>query len=185
MSNLINHAEKELKTLGLFDKDSDYDGELAKDVMELIKLFSEQGHSGHSAAMAILLFKELAGFKTISSHTGNDDEWNEVSDGCFQNNRNSGVFKDNNDSKAYYIHAISWKDQRGVCWNGKADNIGSSQYIKSFPFKPKTFIIDIIAEEVKKDDWINHIKNTEDLDKVWKVYDKYEIYDKYERNNKI
>ena len=38
MSNLINHAEKELKTLGLFDKGSSYDGELAESVMELIKV---------------------------------------------------------------------------------------------------------------------------------------------------
>ena len=37
-SNLINHAEKELKTLGLFDKGSSYDGELAESVMELIKV---------------------------------------------------------------------------------------------------------------------------------------------------
>jgi len=178
MSNLINHAEKELKIARLFNKDIGYDGELAKSVMELIKLFSEQGHSGNSASIAISLFKRLASFETISPLTGNDDEWNEASSGGFQNNRNSGVFKDE-DNKAYYIHAISWKDQRGVCWNGKADNISSSQYIKSFPFKPKTFIIDIIAEEVEKDDWVNHIKNNADLDKVW------EFYDKYERNKKV
>ena len=172
MSNLVNHAEKELKIAGLFDKDSDYNGMLAKSVIDLVKLFSEQGHSGASAAITISLFKELADFKTITSLTGKDEEWNEVSDGMFQNNRNSAVFKDSKDNKAYYIDAISWKTQTGSCWHGRADNISSRQYIKSFPFKPKTFIIDVIEEEVKKDNWSLHIKNKEDLNKVWEFYDK-------------
>lgn len=65
MSNLINHAEKELNKVGLLDKDSDYGGELGKDVLELIKLFASQGHSGFSAESAIHLFSKLARFEEI------------------------------------------------------------------------------------------------------------------------
>lgn len=65
MSNLINHANAELKKAGLFDKDSDYDGELGKGVLELITVFAGQGHSGMSAEMAVQLFERLARFKEI------------------------------------------------------------------------------------------------------------------------
>lgn len=65
MSNLVNHAMAELNRVGLFDKDSDYDGELGKGVLELIKLFASQGHSGNSAEMTIELFEKLARFESL------------------------------------------------------------------------------------------------------------------------
>lgn len=65
MSNLVNHANEQLKKAGLFDKDSDYDGELGKGVLELITLFASQGHSGYSAEMTIQLFTKLARFEEL------------------------------------------------------------------------------------------------------------------------
>lgn len=65
MSNLVKHAEKELKKAGLFDKDSDYDGMLGEGVLELITVFASQGHSGMSAEMTVQLFERLARFKEI------------------------------------------------------------------------------------------------------------------------
>ena len=38
MSNLVKHAQKELKLVVFFDECSDYDGELRKAVMELVRL---------------------------------------------------------------------------------------------------------------------------------------------------
>lgn len=169
MSSLVKHAEKELRAAGLYDEDSDYGGMLAESVMELIKLFSKQGHSGCSAGMTISLFKMLANYETITPLTGEDDEWNFIGD-RFQNKRNSAVFKDK-DGQAYYIDAITWKTQNDTSWSGRADGISSAQNIKSFPFMPKRFVIDVIEEEVAKDDWELHIKNKKDLDKVWEVYD--------------
>lgn len=67
MSNLINHANKELQKAGLFDKDADYDGELGKGVLELITVFANQGHSGMSAEMTIQLFTKLARFEEIGN----------------------------------------------------------------------------------------------------------------------
>lgn len=65
MSNLVDHANKELKRVGLFDKDSDYDGMLGEGVLELISTFAAQGHSGMSAAMTRELFYKLSNFEEL------------------------------------------------------------------------------------------------------------------------
>lgn len=65
MSNLLNHANAELKRVGLFDKDSDYDGMLGESVSELIAVFAEQGHSGMSAQMTRELFYKLSNFEEL------------------------------------------------------------------------------------------------------------------------
>jgi len=65
MSKLVEHAQKELSRVGLFDKDSDYGGELGKGVLELITTFAGQGHSGMSAQMCRELFHKLSNFETL------------------------------------------------------------------------------------------------------------------------
>lgn len=65
MSNLIKHANEQLQKVGLFDKDSDYDGELGKAVLELITVFANQGHSGYSAELTIQLFSKLTRFEDL------------------------------------------------------------------------------------------------------------------------
>ena len=65
MSNLVNHANEQLQKAGLFDNDSDYDGELGKGVLELIIVFANQGHSGYSAELTVQLFSKLARFEEI------------------------------------------------------------------------------------------------------------------------
>lgn len=75
MSNLVKHAEYELKTAGLFDEDSDYNGMLGDAVLELVKVFSKQGHSGLSAKMTLELFNRVADFKPLSPIGVSEDEW--------------------------------------------------------------------------------------------------------------
>jgi hypothetical protein len=65
LSNLVDHAEKELKKAGLFDADSDYDGMLGDAVLELIRTFAAQGHSGFSAQMTRELFYKLSNFEEL------------------------------------------------------------------------------------------------------------------------
>ena len=48
-----------LKELGMYDKDSDYNGMIGKCVEELSKTFSNQGHSGTSAETTLQLFNQL------------------------------------------------------------------------------------------------------------------------------
>ena len=47
-SNLIKHAIYEMKLVGLNKPDSDYSGGLYYSVLDLMFLFSSQGHSGFS-----------------------------------------------------------------------------------------------------------------------------------------
>ena len=181
MSNLVNHAKAEFKALGYIPLDEEQeDGPnkwIQENVMQLIEVFSKQGHSGSSAPFCINYFKKLAAFDPLSPLKFDDSEWNNAIDkNVFQNNRLSSVFKDGKDGTPYYINAIVWKNEKGLTYTGhaldsKGNSIGSSQIIK-MPFKPKTFYIDVIEEEVKKDDWVFHIKDDAQLDEVFKHYDR-------------
>ena len=106
MSNLIKHAEFELKRAGLFDEGSDYGGMLGHSTMKLIKCFSEEGHSGMSASIQVDLFKRLASYKTLTPITDDPDEWMYISDErvgkpIYQSKRQPDLFS-NDGGKTYY-----------------------------------------------------------------------------------
>jgi len=189
---LIDHAKTELEIAGLFDKEGDfYEGATGKAVMELIELFSKQGHSGMSAPIVADLFKRLANYEPLQPITGKDEEWVEVSKHTdtgkewYQNKRCSALFKDGKDGKPYYIEAVIKRDQTGITWSGRAwlneeDWLNGDRnlmvdkrgYVKSFPFTPKTFYIDVRDVEVSKDDWESFVVDPSQLDEVWEYYDK-------------
>lgn len=60
-SPLNRFAEKWVKSRGLLDKDSDYNGMLGKAILELVSVFSKQGHSGCSAGLTREMFYCLLG----------------------------------------------------------------------------------------------------------------------------
>lgn len=173
MSNLVEHAKTELKLAGIFDKDSDYAGMLGGAVMELVEVFAKQGHSGASAGRTLQLFNKVANFKPLLSLTLKDDEWGEVSNGVFQNKRNSAVFKDSKDGRAYYIDAYYKKTQKGSTWSGPLEvcdgHVGRC-YIKDTKKMPR-ICIDVIEKEITKDDWEMKIKDIKQLDELRKYYD--------------
>lgn len=96
MSNLVKHAKKELKMAGLFDKDSDYDGMLGEAVLELVKVFAKQGHSGFSANWTLDVFDKVARYKPLTPIGTTKDEWMDVSDmstdPMWQNTRRGTTF---------------------------------------------------------------------------------------------
>ena len=55
MSDLIKHAEREFRAAGWVDENGKFEDELqemiCKHVIDLLKVFSEEGHSGSSAPM--------------------------------------------------------------------------------------------------------------------------------------
>lgn len=108
MSNLVNYAKSEMDRIGLNDGD-EYNKMMYDGVVEIVETFSEQGHSGFSASYALRLLRRLLDYKPLTELTGEDDEWNEIADGMFQNKRYSSVFKDN-DGKAYNIDGIVFYD---------------------------------------------------------------------------
>lgn len=84
-SNLVKHARRELELLG--------NGPMIDDhVLEIVKIFSEQGHSGSSAAYTINLINRLLSFEELAPLTNNPDEWYFVFDGMWQNRRNPAAF---------------------------------------------------------------------------------------------
>jgi hypothetical protein len=106
MSNLVRHAKYELSNAGLFDPDSDYDGQIGVAVMGLIDTIAGQGHSGASIGYTVWLFNRLVAFKPLTPLTDNPNEWLDVADymdgqAVWQSRRQSDAFS-NDGGKTYY-----------------------------------------------------------------------------------
>jgi hypothetical protein len=127
MSNKLTWAEQELRLAG-YDINDPEDGPnrwLATGTLELLKVFSEQGHSGMSAPFAIKLFETLANWKPIAPLTGESHEWVEVGPDVWQNKRCGNVFKEE-DGRPY------WMDGR-VFWEWySAPDIDEGKPFKSY-----------------------------------------------------
>ncbi len=163
----VEFAKEELKLAGLLDKDSDYNGMLGEAVLELMEVFSKQGHSGSSAPAVVSLFKELALYRPINPINNTEDEWIEVGTDFYQNRRMSAIFKDGKNDKPYYLDAIIWELPNGVTYTGTVEGIRSRQYCR-FPFFPKSFFVQVTDEKEPK------IIDKSELDAVFIYYDKYE-----------
>ncbi len=139
-SNLEKHAEEELKRSGAFSEEDDfYGGMTGKAVMELVKTFAEQNHSGMSAAIVIQLFSKVAAYEPLSPLQGTEDEWEEgyLNDGMKQNKRCSHVFM-NKDGKAYDIQGKVFREPDGTCYTSS-----DSLVFIEFPYTPKTEYVDV------------------------------------------
>ncbi len=138
MSNLVKHAERELRAAGWFDEDGMYDGMIGLSVLRLVEVFASEGHSGMSADIARSLFTAVAAFKPIGPLTGEDDEWNEIGDGQWQNNRCSRVFK--NADCAWDIDGKVFREPDGSAYTN-----GDSHTTVTFPYTPTTEYVDVEA----------------------------------------
>ena len=194
MSNLIEHAKREFLKLGYLpieECDDDPNKWVQKNVLELLEVFSKQGHSGSSAPYTINMFKKLAAFEPIAPILCTDDEWfnyRDEPDESYQNIRCSSIFKKNKNGEPYYLDAIIWRNQHnctysGSAYNSKKEKIFSRQYIK-LPFQPKSFYIDIIEYEIAPDDWEFQIKDDSQLKEVWQYY-KHQETPSYIRYKKL
>ena len=103
---MIEYAKRELELIG---KDEDGVQELMnKNILEIVEIFSKQGHSGFSAGYALNVLERLLRYKPLTPLTGNDNEWNGT-----QNKRCSGVFK-KEDGTFEDIDAIIVSDNGGI-----------------------------------------------------------------------
>src|SRR5690625_891717 len=105
---LVNYAKKELELIG--NTEEEMKKLMNNHIIEIVKVFSEQSHSGFSGSYAISTLTRLLSFKPLKPLTGEDDEWNEVSEGQFQNKRCSSVFKNSTDGTAYDINGKIFTD---------------------------------------------------------------------------
>lgn len=152
-SNLEMFAEKELNIL--LEKCKDEDTEaiemqklINKDILEIVKVFSKQGHSGFSANYAINRIEKLLRYEPITPLTGEESEWNKLDynkDTCYQNKRCSRIFKDSK-GQAYDIEGKIFSEDGGNSWYTSKD---SRVYIE-FPYIPHTEKIILKNESEEK-----------------------------------
>lgn len=135
-SNLVKHTENEFKALN-WPGDCEMQTMVCDNVIDLVTVFSTQGHSGSSAPYVINLFKRLADFEPIAPLTGADSEWNKIGDNKYQNCRCSHVFKDE-DGKPYDSLGKVFREPNGCCYTSRDSRV----YI-TFPYKPETKYIDV------------------------------------------
>ena len=148
-SGLMRHAIKELDLLDQSveyvrtDAGREIDFWMRQDILELIRVFAAQGHSGSSASWCIDMFQKLASYQTLTPLTGKDDEWNDVTkygdpnSKLWQNNRNSSIFK--NETLAYYLDGKVFREPDGASYTS-SDSIVT---IESFPYTPHTEYISV------------------------------------------
>lgn len=220
-SNTASYAQRELDILVKSSTDPDNRPIIEPFIPEILALCEKFGLSGQSGGSAPYTatalsqaIKKLCLQEPICPITGIEDEWINVSGynedrEWYQNTRCSALFKEAIDGKPYYLDAIVWKGdtegESGNSWDtftGNAEGILSRQYVKSFPFTPKTFYIDVTKEQLPED-WTEEpfiegrdyyitsefektgqkvwrknkyrykIKNPSQLKRVWKYYDRY------------
>jgi hypothetical protein len=70
-SNLVQHAERELKAIG--EEQEFIDGYL-----KMLTVFADMGHSGGSASVFIPTLNALLNFKNLGPLTKDPDEWMDV-----------------------------------------------------------------------------------------------------------
>ena len=112
--SLVEHAKAEFRAAGWCDENGKFNDEMqhfiCDDIIQLLTIFAEQGHSGSSAPYAIELFSKLAKFEPIVPLTGEDWEWNDTGHGSLQNKRASHVFKDTDTGECYDINGkVFWE----------------------------------------------------------------------------
>ena len=124
------------------EKQDDPNRFIQDNLMELLAVFSMQGHSGSSAPYCVNTFEKLALYKPLVPLTGEDNEWVEVIDGeMWQNNRCSHVFKDA-DGNAYDGEGRIFREPNGACYTSS-----DSRVPVTFPYTPKREYVDVPAEE--------------------------------------
>jgi len=202
---LVSKADHELDRLLKNSKGDLIITPFIPEVKALVQKFADSGQSGGSApftsAVIIDVLKKLMNHEPLGGIQNTDDEWNSLSDygdiEGYQNNRLSSVFKDGKEGKPYYLNAIVFRnpekdytftsgsvDLPDLAGDGKGGKTGSAHYIKSFPFEPKTFVIDVDEKEYRKNEdgsltpeegggwWESWVRDPKQLDEVWEYYER-------------
>ena len=163
MTNTQSHAQVELDILSKSTPDAVI-LEFKDEILALCEKFGNSGQSGGSAPYVAgalsSAVKKLCLQETIAPITGIEEEWGSSfdNDGTLQNKRCYALFKEP-DGQCYYLDAIVWcadtPGESGSTWDnfsGTVEGIKSRQYIKEFPFTPKTFRINV-TKEMLPSDW--------------------------------
>ena len=141
MTTLIKYAESELDRVGMTaDNEDEMNLAMRDHILRMVRIFSQEGHSGFSANYAILCLEKLLRYEPLSPLTGEDDEWMQVDENLYQNKRCSRVFKD--EDGAYDIDGIvfwEWYTDPETGEKFKAHFTCKDSRVRvEFPYTPKT-----------------------------------------------
>ena len=139
---LMLFAEQELARI---PKDDDGMQEIInKHILDMVKVFSDEGHSGSTASYTIHILERLLRYLPLSPIEDTPEDWNEVSQDIYQHRRCSQVFKDKNqfEGKAYILDAKVFSDDGGKTWFTNSN----SREVIEFPYavsaSPRRYLVD-------------------------------------------
>ena len=116
-NNLIRHAREEMRLAGLYDEDADYGGMLPEAVLNVVRSFSSEGHSGGSAAIVSAILEKVLRFEHLTPLTSDPSEWNEVSRWLWQSRRNPAFFSTDR-GESWYTVSPSSAEFGDRCFDG-------------------------------------------------------------------
>ena len=159
------HAQREFLAVGyrpIAECEDGPDKWVQENVLELLDVLSEQGHSGTSIHFVVDYFSKLAKFEPLCPLNGDDSEWNNNIDSeLYQNNRCSHVFKKNGtayDSEGYVFWHWSERDldedEEGYPGKRRYKSCFISRESArrvTFPYTPKREYVEVDSFEVNKE----------------------------------
>jgi hypothetical protein len=179
-NNYVRYAKNEFKRLRQSNPDAIV-LRYQKNIIGILKKLKKEGLSGGSAPYYASILgntvKNLALFNVISPIYNMKSEWNSVyhnddDESVYQNKLQSALFKDGSDGKPYFLDAIIFREGHSTFTSGNCAGYKSSQYVKTFPFMPKKFVVDV---ELNKETDEYTIVDQKQIDEVFKYYDEYKV----------
>lgn len=145
-SNLVRHAEREMRLAGLYDDDADYGGMIPEAVLNVVRTFAADGHSGGSAMIVMHILEKVLRFEPLTPITSDPEQWNAVADlddggEMWQSKRDPRLFSDDGaltwysvdeQPRRYYSeqfphgddeHSVTFDDDGLILANWLADHI--------------------------------------------------------------
>lgn len=107
MSNLVDHARRELELIG-------EEPDTIEGYIKVIEAFADMGHSGGSAMVAIPTINRLLSYENLAPLTDDPADWIEVGDSMWQNRRCSRMFSEDGGKTYTDVNDDGPADQRPV-----------------------------------------------------------------------
>ena len=153
-NELFKHAEIELNRIASKCEDEESYNlqlEINNNILDLVREFCLQEHSGTTAPYVIEYLYRLLNFKPIGPLTGEENEWKQVegfNEYTEQNIRCSSVFRTNGDnSTAYNVSGRIFTEDGGKSWYGSKDSVIKITFPYVVPDHPEEVFITIESEK--------------------------------------